>query len=154
MSSEFYFIWNIEFDSVSMQKWTDSKMEPLKTARQICSWFCGDVISESLSNYQVRYRRIFRFIFAAIFTAANVASNLSLFVNFTSMINTNIGDFFFAFYQFNMSLHAVSAFVTIYTMGPKLSVLFRNLENIYIACKNLLFGYKILAGKSSFEYIY
>lgn len=126
--------------SVHMQNWMEINMEPLKTARQLFSWFCGDVIFESVTEYQVRSRRMFRFVFAVIFIAMIVASNLSLFLNFTAMINNNIGDFFFALYQFNISLHAVSAFITTYTVGSKLSILFQSLENIYIACKNLLFG--------------
>lgn len=123
-------------DSVSMEKDNDIKLIPLETGRRLYSWFCTDAIYVPLNKHQVRSRTIFRFIFGVVFTATYVASNLSLLSNQTSL--NDASDFFFALYQFNISMHAVSSFFTTFTVGPKLASVFQKLENIYNTCKGLL----------------
>lgn len=113
------------------------KMIPLKTGRQIFSWFCIDAIDEPLNKYQVLARHIFQFSFVIIFAVMTVSVNASLFSNYNSV--NDVRELFYGFYQFISTLYVVSAVITTFVRGPKLASLFRNLENIYNACEILLF---------------
>lgn len=116
---------------------TDIKMKPLKTGRQLFSWFRTDAIDEQLNKHQLLSRRIFRFSLLIIVTAIVIVSNLSLFSNHTS--KSELGELFFEFFQFDLTLYAISAIIV--TFDPKIASLFRKLENICSACKDFLLFY-------------
>lgn len=122
-------------NSVRIQNKTEIKMKILGTGRQILSWFCTDAIDGPLTKHQMLLRKNFRLVFKVISTAVYAASNLSLLRNLCS--GNDIDEIFFGFYQFNITSHGASAVVVIYAISSKLSSLFRNLEDIYNACKDL-----------------
>lgn len=121
---------------VRVQKKIEIKMKIFETGRQVLSWFCTDAIDEPLNKYDLLWRKIFRVVFKVISTAIYAASNLSLLGNLYSA--NDIDEIFFGFYQFNITSHGASAVVVIYSIASKLSSLFRNLEDIYRACTELL----------------
>lgn len=108
-------------------------MKPLESSRQIFSWFNSDVIDEPLTKYQTMSRQIFRFLLVVISTLFMVALNAPLFINHHTL--TDIDEFFFGIFLFDITLYAVSALTATFVWGSKLALLFRSLEYIYNACK-------------------
>lgn len=119
--------------SVKMEKKTHSRIKPLQTGQQLFSWFCPGVIDESLNKYQTLARQIFQFTFAVIFAAITVVSNLSLLTKHTS--TNDLAELFFELSQLIEILHDISVIIATFALGSKLASLFRNLEDIYNACK-------------------
>lgn len=120
-------------NSVATKNKIHIRMKPLETGRQMFAWFCSDAIDEPLNKYQVLARRIFRYIFLIFSVATSVVTNVFLL----SSVN-GVDDFFFGIFQFTVSMDAMSGIIAIFVSGSKLASVFRNLENIYNACKNLL----------------
>lgn len=118
-----------------MQEKTHIEIKPLKSSRQVLSWLCPDAIVEPLDKYQTWSRTIFRFVLGIITIAIVVISNPMLFFNHTP--TNNINEFFFAFFQFDVTMYVLSAVIATFKLDPKLASLFRNLEEIYRACKHL-----------------
>lgn len=104
-----------------MQSRSYEKMKPLKTGRQLFSWFCVGAVDKPLDEYQARSRKKIRSIFGVTFMAIFLAVNLPLLANRTSV--NDIEAFFFGLSQLNISLHIASALITTFASGSKLASL-------------------------------
>lgn len=123
-------------DSIGVQRKNSIKMKRLETGRKMLSWFCTDASNEPLNRYQTLARMIFLFTFGVIFVTMAVAANSSLFSNHTLMNDLN--ELFFEIFQFVATLYAASAVIATFVWGPNLASIFRDLENIHNACKDLI----------------
>lgn len=135
-----HFCWQNPFEvhlSLSMANEAHSTVTPLETGRQLFSWFCVDAIDEPLSKYQLLARKVFKVFYGVLCAVLIVIFNASLFQNFTLMMN-NTNELFYGFFQLNSTLEALACVFAMYISGRQLASLFRNLGNIYNACKNLL----------------
>lgn len=112
--------------------------KPLETGRIFFSWFCTDAIDDPLTKHQMLARRIFRFFYAILCTVLIVIFNAFLFLNYKSMMN-DTNELFFGLFQMDSTLESLACVFAIFISGRKLASLFRNLDQIYNACKNLLF---------------
>lgn len=113
-------------------------VKPLETGRKMFSWFCTDAIDDPLTKHQMLARQIFRLFYAVICTVLIVIFNAFLFQNYKSMMTDN-NELFFGLFQLNSTLEALACVFAIFISGRKLASLFQNIDNIYNACKNLLF---------------
>lgn len=118
-----------------MQSKVHRKIKPLKRCRKLFSWFCADMIDKPLNEIQIRSRKKFRFTISVIVLASTLISNSYLLMNRFTL--DDIDELFIVCYQFIVTVFEITSIIEINKVGPKLSSLFRNLDKIYNACKNL-----------------
>lgn len=108
-------------------------MKPLENGRQALHWMGIHFADDEPVSGQLKFaRRSFAIAYAIIFI---VISTLHV-ITFLQLRFISPEEFFFVLLQFVMTAHGTSAFITVYSCGAHIPIVFQNLTEIYEKCKS------------------
>lgn len=109
-------------------------MKPLEKSRQSLKWM-GIHFAEDEDGIVIGQRKFAQKTFSNAFAITFIVIAIVHVISIIKLQFTNPERFFFVLQQFMITVHASTAFITIYFFGPRISTVFENLSEIYEKCK-------------------
>lgn len=107
-------------------------MKPLASGRRAFVWMGVCFVDDDPVSWQ---QKLAQKIFSVAFGMIVIATATLHVITLSKLRLNNAEEFFLVLVQLVMAVHGLSAFITIYSHGSRISTVFQTLTQIYEKCK-------------------